>query len=151
MSKWRYVLHEGSFLYDVGILDDRTLHNPRDYPPEIVRAAVMAADERGRVRRSNAAKKAAVTLQRRQERRVHQVAQRIVNKQETARTNCFVCGRGLGDPESIQRGIGSECWQGVLAVVETALANSRLTATLTGAQTGSISETPIVQETTHVE
>jgi hypothetical protein len=31
MSKWRYVRHEGGILYDIGILDDGTLHNPNGY------------------------------------------------------------------------------------------------------------------------
>jgi hypothetical protein len=109
MSKYKWVWHEGTRLFEVGGLDDGSLHNPRGYPPEIVRAAVMAADAQWHARRSAAAKKAAVTRQRRQERRVHQAAQRIANKQETGpRTNCFVCGRHLDHSASIQRGIGSE-------------------------------------------
>jgi hypothetical protein len=123
MSKYKWFWHADARLFEVGILDDGTLHNPRGYPPEIVRAAVMAADAQWHARRSASAKKAAVTRQRRQERRVHQASQRIVNKQETGpRTYCFVCGRHLDDPASIQRGIRSECWQDVLALVEMALA-----------------------------
>jgi hypothetical protein len=39
------------------------------------------------------------------------------------RSNGAVCCRGLGDPESIARGIGSECWQDVLREI------TKLTAT----------------------
>jgi hypothetical protein len=35
-----------------------------------------------------------------------------------ANGNCEICGRALSDPESIKRGIGSECWQHVLSAVE---------------------------------
>jgi hypothetical protein len=32
--------------------------------------------------------------------------------------HCYVCGRHLDDPSAIDRGIGSECWQGVLAAID---------------------------------
>jgi hypothetical protein len=119
MSKWKWVRHGADVLYEVGILEGGTLHNPRGYPDEIVREAVLAADARRAERRSNGAKKAAVTRNRRQETRVLQIAKRIVEGSGTGpRINCVICGRGLADTESIQRGIGSECWQGVLSAVE---------------------------------
>jgi hypothetical protein len=102
-------------LYEVGILADGTLHNPRGYPDDVVREAALAANARRHARRSEAAKEAAKTRDERQERRVWQIAERVVKKQQTGpRRHCFVCGRGLADPQSIGRGIGSECWQAVL-------------------------------------
>jgi hypothetical protein len=118
MSKYKWVNHNGMKLYEVGILPDGALHNPRGYPDEIVRAAVLAADQRWHEHRSKAAKKAAVTRQERQEKRVYAVAARIVQGRKFGpRNNCIICGRGLGDAQSIARGIGSECWQGVLGEI----------------------------------
>jgi hypothetical protein len=119
MSKWKWVLHEGKHIYDVGILDDGSLHNPRGYPPEIVRAAVMAAHASRHARRSAAAKKAAVTRTQRQARKVYSIVKRIVEGHSIGpRTNCVICGRGLADQQSIDRGIGSECWQDVLSELQ---------------------------------
>jgi hypothetical protein len=61
MGKYRWVRYGDDRLYEVGVLEDGTLHNPRGYPEEIVRAAVLAADTRKHERRSRAAKKAAAT------------------------------------------------------------------------------------------
>jgi len=128
MSKYRWVYHveetataprKVQTLYNVGILPDGTLHNPHGYPKDVVRAAVQAADERCRERRSQAAKKAAVTRARRQEQQIYATAQRIIANEKTGpRDNCVICGKGLSDPESIERGIGSECWQHVLDQIE---------------------------------
>jgi len=128
MSKYRWVhdVEDPSIapqkvltLYDIGILPDGTLHNPHSYPEDIVRAAVQAADARRHERRSCAAKKAAGTRARRQKRQILAIARRIVaNAKIGPRNNCVICGRGLGDPESIERGIGSECWQSVLEQIE---------------------------------
>jgi hypothetical protein len=107
-------------LYNVGILGDGSLHNPRGYPEDEVRTAVEAANERRRLRRSEAAKRAAVTRRKRQERKVYIVVERLRNggKLPGPRGHCYICGKGLDDPESIQRGIGSECWQAVLSALE---------------------------------
>jgi hypothetical protein len=86
-----------------------------------VRSAILGAIERRRIKRSQAAKEAAKTRAKRQELRVYYVAKRILaNKPVGPRRNCYICGRGLGDPVSIERGIGSECWDGVLKVITTA-------------------------------
>jgi hypothetical protein len=120
MYRWVYH-HNGrdmERLYDVGILADGTLHNPRGYPDDVVRAAVLAADERRHMRRSEAAKKAAVTRAERQRKLIYRIADRIVSGHDIGpRANCAICGKGLGDPVSIERGIGSECWQSVLSIL----------------------------------
>lgn len=125
MSRWRWVYRDaerprdGGRFYDVGVNEDGTLHNPRGYPEADVRAAVAVAEERQHQRRREAAAKAAVTRRRRQERKVYEVAQRIATGgQYGPTTACVICGRGLSDPPSIQRGIGSECWQGVLEGID---------------------------------
>jgi hypothetical protein len=120
VSKFKWVIHDdGTKLYEVGILLDGSLHNPRGYPEADVRAAVLAADARRHDRRSQAAKKAVATRQRRTAKRVYEVARRITLNGDPIgpRNNCVICGRGLGDGQSIERGIGSECWQGVLDTI----------------------------------
>jgi hypothetical protein len=108
-------------LYDVGILADGSLHNPNGYRDDVVRARVQAANERLRQRRSEAAKKAAVTRRERQERKVYRVVADLRNsgKLPGPRGHCYICGKGLDDPESIERGIGSDCWQAVLSTLGT--------------------------------
>jgi hypothetical protein len=119
MGLWKWVCHEGQRLCQVGILPDGTLRNPNGYPEDIVRAAVQKADAEQREARSNAAKKAAMTRARRQERKIYATAQRIIANEKTGpRNNCVICGKGLSDAESIERGIGSECWQDVLKQIE---------------------------------
>jgi hypothetical protein len=60
----------------------------------------------------------AATQSERRALKVQIIAKRIVAAQATGpRTSCYVCGRGLADPQSIGRGIGSECWSDVLAAL----------------------------------
>jgi len=125
-TRYRWVYHRDpngvdAKLHDVGILADGTLHNPNGYPEETVRDAVLAANARRHERRSRAAQKAAVTRRRRLERRTAAVARRILAGAGIgAREHCAICGRHLDDPASINRGIGSECWQAVLQIVDAA-------------------------------
>jgi hypothetical protein len=35
-----------------------------------------------------------------------------------AGSTCLVCGRHLADAESVQRGVGSECWGAVIDLVQ---------------------------------
>jgi hypothetical protein len=107
------------YMYNVGINNDGTLHNPKGYPEDKLRKALEMAAEAARERRTEGAKRAAVTRKRRQAKMILQIATQIVEGRNIGpRSNCVICGRGLGDPESIQRGIGSECWQGVLSETE---------------------------------
>jgi hypothetical protein len=117
-SRWKYIHHEGTKLRDIGVNPDGSLHNPNDYPPDVVRAAVASAEERTRKRRSEAAKQAAETRRARQARHVYDAARRIVAGEIFGpRDSCYICGRGLDDPESKQRGIGSDCWQFILDAI----------------------------------
>ena len=117
MSHYRFVWedHEKKRLYNVGILPDGTLHNPNGYPEEMVRAAVLAADQRRHERRSQAATKAAATKSERRALKVLIIAKRAAAEQAVGpRSRCYVCGKKLTDRQSIDRGIGPECWQDVL-------------------------------------
>ncbi|SRR5258707_4226800 len=116
--RWKWVRHEGVRLDDIGVNPDGSLHNPNGYPAGTVRAAVAAAEQRSHDRRSAAATKAAGTRRIRQEKRVYDAARRIASGEAVGpRRACLICGRGLDDPESIQRGIGSECWQSILSAI----------------------------------
>jgi uncharacterized protein DUF6011 len=63
---------------------------------------------------------------RRIDRKVNEIAAALVagRKLGPAR-HCVVCRRALDDPSSIDRGIGSECWQTVLGLVEQICAERR--------------------------
>jgi hypothetical protein len=113
------VTHNGAKLFQVGIWPDGALWNPNGYPDDVVRTAVLAADERKRVRRSNAAKKAAETRRERTEKFVYSVAKRLTEGGRYGpRYRCVICEKHLTDRQSIDRGIGPECWQGVLMRIE---------------------------------
>ena len=119
MGKWRLIKHNGARLRDLGILPDGTLHNPNGYPDDIVRAAVLSAEQQQHERRSRAAKQAAQTRHHRRGKQIHVIANKIVQGGCTGpRHHCSICGRGLSDPPSIARGIGSECWQDILAEID---------------------------------
>jgi len=121
VSRWKRVFYEGARLYSVGVNEDGSLHNPNGYPEETVRAAVAWAEQQRREDRSKAAKKAAGTRRRRTEARIYEVARRIVDGHVFGpASHCQICGRGLDDPESVKRGIGSECWQAVLDCIKPA-------------------------------
>lgn len=81
--------------------------------------AIAAAEARKRARRSEAAREAALTRRARQQHRVADAARHLVAGHGIgARPSCAICGRSLGDPLSVRRGVGPECWQGVLAAVD---------------------------------
>lgn len=127
--KWVRYPDSETKLYDVGILPDGTLHNPRGYPDDQVRMAVLAANARRHERASVSAKKAGATRRLRQKRRVYDIARQISEGHIYGPlSHCFICGRHLDDPQSIERGIGPECWQGVLKAMAMAVATSEATA-----------------------
>jgi hypothetical protein len=116
---YRWAMSDSERLYSVGIDANGALLNLNNYDPERVRIAVLAAEERKHAKRSASAMKAAVTRAKRTNLRVMHVARKIIAQEATgpART-CFICGKALSDQESIARGIGSDCWQGVLEQIE---------------------------------
>jgi hypothetical protein len=119
MGKWRMVSGKSQTFYDVGIISDGSLHNPRGYPEDQVREAVAAAEARLHKQRSDSAKKAVVTKRRYQEKRIAAYAQRWLSGQGIAsQDKCAICHRKLDDPASIQRGVGSECWQAIQAIID---------------------------------
>ena len=124
-SMFKWVWHEGERLHNVGILPYGSLHNPNDYDPELVRMVVLATVTRNHERTSAAAKQAAETRLGHTRVRVFRIARRIVANQATGPArNCYVCGKSLTYAASIERGIGSACWQHVLLQVTEALAGA---------------------------
>ena len=112
---YKYVGWQNGRLYDVGIFADGSLFNPHRYPEADVRTAIRETQERRHQRLSKAAKEAAVTRADRQELRVMEAAQRFVEGRGIGqRSHCYICSKHLTDPESIERGIGPECWQELL-------------------------------------
>jgi hypothetical protein len=81
---------------------------------EVLRELVLA-NRRLKARRSKSAQRAAKKRADRRSKMVYNlVAEMQAGKVLQPADNCRLCGRGLDDAESVNRGIGSECWQGVL-------------------------------------
>lgn len=122
---WNWINHDGQRLYDVGVLPDGKLHNPNGYDEAVVREAIRRVTERDHMRRSQAAKQAAITRERRQKARVYAAAKKIVAEQQCGpQQHCCICSKLLLDSESIARGIGSDCWQKVLEAISKLAASS---------------------------
>ena len=127
MSKYKWVWTADKFgkLWSVGINEDGSLHNPNSYPEDQVREAVEFADARRTERRQKSAAKGAATRKRRHELKISKVREGLaIGRVYGPSARCVCCGRGLSDPESRQRGIGPECWDGVFGSYEIAKAKS---------------------------
>ena len=105
---------------DISMSRDGTIDNPNGYPEEDVRTALRNLVGRYLQAVSDRAKKAAETRKRRVEKKVYEVAQRILDGKPglSGRKSCYVCGKGFSDQKSIGRGVGPECWSHVLARIE---------------------------------
>jgi hypothetical protein len=137
MSRWRWIQHEGQRLHDVGVDADGHLHNPNGYDAALVRAAVREAEARQHARRSRAATRAAETRRHRQQQHVYAVARQLLNGHAYGpRYRCIVCHKGLTDAETIARGIGSDCWQDVLRIIEAEANDAELRGQTRGRRTG---------------
>ena len=84
------------------------------------------AAARQQERRREAATRAAVTRATRHEKQVQQIADRIRQGQGIEqRERCYCCNKLLQDRTSIERGIGPECWQDILARIERVAVQAR--------------------------
>ena len=120
-SRWHWVrAADGTTRFrDVAIDQHGALTNPRGYPEQEVREAIAAAQAQKSARRKAGAVKAAQTRARRRALKVDLVARQIVaGRIFGPAARCACCRKGLGDPVSIKRGIGSECWDGILTLIE---------------------------------
>lgn len=103
--------------------------------PSIVVRAVYQAATRLHAKRSRAALAAAQTRARRREKRVYAVVQQLLQSGRLAPSaRCRACERVLDDQQSIDRGVGSECWQQLLELLEQARRSGRDDRTDGGAQ-----------------
>jgi len=119
------ISRDGKTFNDVGIYSDGTLHNPNGYPDDEVRAVFLKVEaerqERIRERRARGAKKAVETRKQRREKKIYEVVKRMMADDPIGRGFCCaICGRLLEDPQSRERGIGPECWQDIIGLVEAA-------------------------------
>lgn len=117
-------------LRNIGFYTDGRLYNPGGYPEELVERIIRPlyvewVAERAAKRKRGAAK-AAITRQRRTKERIHGIAARMLRDEKIGPSSrCEICGRTLADDVSIARGVGSECWQTILAEVEALRARKR--------------------------
>jgi hypothetical protein len=115
----------GQKYFRVGLNADGSFWSPDGHDEAIVRPVVEATIAEWHPARSAAAKRAAETRRHRLELKVYRVAQRILaGGQYGPRAQSYVCRKGLGDPPSIERGIGPECWGRVLAAITRAQAKA---------------------------
>jgi hypothetical protein len=78
-----------------------------------------AAVERRYIKRQAAAAKGAVTRERRHSLHVDQIARALTEGHVFGPLpRCICCKRWLSEAESVNRGIGPECWQMVLSRFE---------------------------------
>ena len=97
-----------------------------EFTPDEITRGIYEALRRRREKARQAAKKAAVTRARRRELKVQKVVQGYLETGKLFPTKkCRVCGRALNDSESIARGVGSECWQDIMAIITAAAARKR--------------------------
>jgi hypothetical protein len=121
--RYRWAYHpDGRQLYNVGFDRDGTLYNPNGYEEAEVLAALRPVEEErqmeDRERRRQAQVKAVITRMDRREKLVYEVAQKIIANHAYGPLDiCCICKKELSDPESIERGIGSDCWQDVMAII----------------------------------
>ena len=113
---WHWIHGEGGRINSPRFTsDDRVIYDGDHAEIDVLRALV-AANRRQKARRSAAARKAAETRRERREAKVYRLVRHLEEGGDLPgpRQKCSLCGKGLGDPSSIKRGIGSDCWQDVL-------------------------------------
>jgi hypothetical protein len=129
MHRYKWIRIDGKLYVNVGIADDGRLHNPNNYPEEEIRHELQRIRAEKHQRRSRAAKEAAATRAERRRLRVNAIVNRIVASAEIGpRLDCAVCLKKLSDPLSIERGIGSDCWQDILVEVQARKQQEEVTA-----------------------
>jgi hypothetical protein len=110
--RWRWVYsRNGEIFYRTWINQDGSLHNPNGYPEEVARAAALWADEQKHQKLIEGRKRGVETAKRRREQRIAKITRDFLfGKHIGNLSHCAICSKALGDPTSISRGIGSECW-----------------------------------------
>ncbi len=109
-------MHNPSVRAEDGRVVEATTSDEGFTSTEIVRA-IFHAFFQGHEQRSESAKRGARKAAKRRQLLVYEAAEALKNNALTPRKRCRICGRGLEDHASIARGIGSECWEQVLAAL----------------------------------
>ena len=121
---WRSAPYKGDWFYSVSINRDGSLYNPNHYPEEAVREACLEADRQKAQKLIAARKQGVETRKRRREEKIAKVAKDyLLGKQIGNDTECAICGKGLSDPVSVERGVGSECWPQLMTACAEAIPN----------------------------
>ena len=103
---------------------DGSIECERGSIPEIeVLRALVETNRRRKLRRSEAAKKAAKTKAIRRRHKIYDIANRLEFRPGV---KCEVCGKKLSDDKSRERGIGTECWQDIMKCIESIAEVDRL-------------------------
>lgn len=119
MKKYSYVKYQGNRYYNIGQEQDGTFYNPKNYPHEIVWEILEWIAEEKRQRKADAIRRGVATRKRRRELKINEIAMALIRGDGIgSQMVCACCKKVLGDPESIERGIGPECWQHVLDMIE---------------------------------
>ena len=123
-SRWEWVSTESGRMegpvvrIEHGQIVEASARDCRWTTTQIVRG-VYLAHRRIAERRSASAKKAAETRKGRQDARVYALAKWWLKYEKLPPSKkCHMCGKSLDDAESIDRGVGSDCWQNLLTIIE---------------------------------
>ena len=115
---WHWVKHDGRRIPGAVFTLADGAHAPGEDPRTVLEALVLA-NRRLAAHRSAAAKKAAATRERRRHLYGQKLALRLANGESFGpSTTCRLCEKPVTDPESIARGVGSDCWQFVMSFLE---------------------------------
>jgi hypothetical protein len=118
-KSFRFVRWRSEVLNGIGIDSDGQLWNPNNYPEDKVRAALRYEAARREVRRKEGAIRAVETRARRHSKLIHEIGAGILaGRNYGPRSFCCICKKSLSDPTSRQRGIGPECWDHILVLIE---------------------------------
>ena len=118
-KSYRWIQWQGQVFNKIGISGDGQLSNPNNYPEDKVRAALRWVGAKAVVTRKEATIRAVATRARRRAKVIHGIAAGILaDRQYGPRNFCCICEKALTDSESIQRGIGPECWDHILILIE---------------------------------
>jgi Family of unknown function (DUF6011) len=94
-------------------------HSDNVASTNLIVSAVLGALQRRRSKRSKSALKAAETRKLRRDAKVNWIAKELISNRTFKPTyQCRVCGKKITDTESMERGIGSDCWQTVLEAIQ---------------------------------
>lgn len=123
VTRWRWVrIPDGGKVRDVRVNHDGEsiigIEFAGAYDIEAVQNRLIEVLTAKKEERQEYARRGAATRARRKANRVHETAKAMLAGEDLASPTCRICRGRLTDEATRKRGIGPECWQGVLAIVE---------------------------------